>query len=224
MKRENAIHLMSSLSQYAIPLIANLPEIDQKELLTGPFQPFPIDTVFNEEQVVNIDNEFNVHILVTPGHTRDMLSYYIPEKKILIATESAGCLGRNGHIINEFLVDYDSYIITLERFRMLDIEVFCQGHHFVFTGDDVQQFLADSLQGAISFKEYIRKLLFEENKSIDRIVNIIKHEEYDTNQEVKQPERAYLINLRTQIAHLAEHLNEQTKQAQFHKTLLCESP
>lgn len=211
MQRENAIRLMSSLSQYAIPLIASLPEIDQNELLTGPFQPFHIDTVLDKEQVINIDDEFTVRVFMTPGHTRDMLSYYIPEKKILIATESAGCLGRNGHIVNEFLVDYDGYIKTLERFRALDIEVFCQGHHFVFTGEDVQQFLTDSFREAVSFKEHIRKLLHEENDSIDRVVDIIKHEEYDINQEVKQPERAYLINLRTQIVHLAERFNVHTK-------------
>jgi glyoxylase-like metal-dependent hydrolase (beta-lactamase superfamily II) len=211
MERKNAIRLMSSLSQNVIPLIANLPEIERKELLTRPFRSFHIDTAFNEEQVVNIDDGLSVRVLMTPGHTRDMLSYYIPEKKILIATESAGCLGRNGRIVNEFLVDYDGYIGTLERFRALDIEILCQGHHFVFTGEDVQRFLADSLQTAQSFKEHVNKLLRNETGSIDKVIDIIKHEEYDVNQEVKQPERAYLINLRTQIVHLAEQLKERSK-------------
>ncbi len=207
MGRENAVNLMSSLSQYAAPLIARLPEIPNDELLMESFQPFDIDIVFNEEQVFTIDDELTVQIMITPGHTRDMLSYYIPERKILIATESAGCLGRNNRIVNEFLVDYDSYIRTLERFSRLDIKIFCQGHHFVFTGDDVQSFFANSLQTAISFKKHVDKLFDREKGSVDRVVDIIKSEEYDINPGIKQPEKAYLLNLKTQITHLATKLN-----------------
>lgn len=205
-QRENAVRLMSSLSQYVIPLIAKLPEIQKEDLLMEPFQTFDIDIVFNEEQVINIDDELSIQVFTTPGHTRDMLSYYIPERKILIATESAGCLGRDGHIVSEFLVDYDVYIKTLKRFSALDIEIFCQGHHFVFTGEDVQSFFADSLKAAESFKEHVDELLYCEGGSIDRVVNIIKTEEYDTNPGIKQPERAYLLNLKTQVTHLATKL------------------
>jgi 2-aminobenzoylacetyl-CoA thioesterase len=208
-QRENALGLMSSLSQYVMPLIAELPEIQKEELITGPFQKFDIDIVFNEEQTINIDDELSVQVFTTPGHTRDMLSYYIPERKILIATESAGCLGRDGHIVSEFLVDYDAYMNTLKRFSSLDVEIFCQGHHFVFTGRDVQVFFADSLQTAESFKKHVDELLSREGETIDTIVNIIKTEEYDSNQGIKQPERAYLLNLKTQVTHLATRLNKQ---------------
>jgi 2-aminobenzoylacetyl-CoA thioesterase len=205
-QRENALHLMSSLSQYVIPLIEQLPGIQKEELLMEPFQPFEVDIIFNEEQVINIDDELSVRVFTTPGHTRDMLSYYIPERKILIATESAGCLGRDGHIVSEFLVDYDAYIKTLELFSSLDIETFCQGHHFVFTGEDVPVFFAKSLQAAEAFKGHVDELLCREGGSIDRVVDTIKTEEYDTNPGIKQPERAYLLNLKTQVTHLAARL------------------
>jgi 2-aminobenzoylacetyl-CoA thioesterase len=205
-QRENAVSLMSSLSQYVIPLIAQLPGIQKEELLMEPFQPFNIDIVFYEEQVVNIDDGLSVRVFTTPGHTRDMLSYYIPERKILIATESAGCLGRDGHIVSEFLVDYDAYIKTLKHFSLLDIEIFCQGHHFVFTGEDVQDYFTNSLQAAESFKKHVDELLSREGGSIDNVVNAIKTEEYDSNPGIKQPERAYLLNLKTQVTHLATKL------------------
>ena len=210
-QRENAVRLMSSLSQYVIPLIAKLPEIQKEELLTGPFQPFDIDTLFNEEQVINIDDEISIRIFTTPGHTRDMLSYYIPERRILIATESAGCLGRDGHIVSEFLVDYDAYVKALKRFSALDVETFCQGHHFVFTDEDVQEFLANSLKAAESFKKRVYELLYLEGGSIDKVVDTIKTEEYDANPGIKQPERAYLLNLKTQVTHLAARLYRQSE-------------
>jgi len=210
-QRGNAVSLMSSLSKYVIPLIAELPEIQNKELITGPFEPFDIDIVLKEEQTISIDEGLSVRVFATPGHTRDMLSYYIPEKKILIATESAGCLGRDGHIVSEFLVDYDAYIRTLKRFSSLDVEMFCQGHHFVFTGKDVEAFFTDSLRAAESFKKHVDELLTREGGTIDTVVDIIKTEEYDSNHGIKQPERAYLLNLKTQVTHLAAKLYGQSK-------------
>ena len=204
--RENALHLISYLSQYAIPLIAERPGINKEELIMEPFQSFDIDIILDREQIIQIDDGLSVEVLVTPGHTRDMLSYYLPEQKILFATESAGCLAQNGRIISEFLVDYDAYINSLKRFSTLDVEIFCQGHHFVFTDDSVKDFFAGSLQMAESFKKHVDELLYREGGSIEKVVDIIKTEEYDSNPNLKQPEKAYLINLKTQVTHLAARL------------------
>jgi hypothetical protein len=85
-----------------------------------------------------------------------MLSNYVPGMT-LIATESARCQGRDGHIVSEFLVDYDACIKkTLELFSSLDIETFCQGHLFVFFGENVRVFFARSLQAAEGFRGHYR--------------------------------------------------------------------
>jgi len=204
MHSTNALQLMVSLSKNAVPLIAALPGINEDELMTKPFEPFDIDIIIREETTICIDNDTCVEVLLTPGHTRDMLSYYIPERKILFATESGGCLARNGHIVSEFLVDYDAYVTSLNRFLDLDITVFCQGHHFVFTGSSVKDFFTASLRAAKSFKGHVDELLDREGGSIERVVDIIKSEEYDSNPLLKQPEKAYLLNLWTQVARLAQ--------------------
>ena len=208
--RSNALDLIRSLSKGVVSIIIG--EFGyHAEFLTTEFEPFPVDMVITKEETIRVDNDLSVQIMITPGHTRDMLSYYIPERKILIATESAGCLARNGRIVTEFLVDYDSYIENIRRFRMLDIEIFCQGHHYVFTGPDVQQFFEDSYRTALSFKEQVQELIVKEEGVIDNVVNLIKAEEYDSNSALKQPERAYLLNLRTRIEHLAKGLSAAVK-------------
>ena len=50
-----------------------------------------------------------------------------------------------------------------------------------------------------------------EGGSIDNVVDIIKTEEYDSNPGIKQPERAYLLNLKTQVTHLAAKLYGQSE-------------
>jgi len=202
-RRKNARDLMSSLSSYVVPLIADRSDVEKAMLITEPFRPFEIDIILNREETIRIDEGLSVQVFITPGHTRDMLSYYLPEKKILFATESAGCLAKNGRIVNEFLVDYESYMACLRRFSELDVEVFCQGHHYVFTGEDVKRFFASSLKAALTFRRHVEELLDKEDGCVEKVVEHIKREEWDPNPGLKQPERAYLLNLKSQISHLA---------------------
>ncbi len=203
LRRPNAIELMTSLSRNFTRLAEALPDIDGDTILHSPFEPFAIDHVFENEGTFDVDPSLQVQVLFTPGHTRDMLSYYIPERKILIATESAGCRSQTGRIVSEFLVDFDAYIASLRRLADLDTDIFCQGHHFVYTGSDVGAFFDSSLQAAFAFRRRVMELLEMENDSVERVVERIKQEEYDPNPGPKQPERAYLLNLKTRVAHLA---------------------
>jgi glyoxylase-like metal-dependent hydrolase (beta-lactamase superfamily II) len=194
---------MTSLSRNFTHLAETSPDIEGGAILHSPFEPFTVDRVFEHEEVVAVDPDLHVQVLFTPGHTRDMLSYYIPERKILIATESAGCRSQTGQIVSEFLVDFDAYISSLKRLALLDTDIFCQGHHFVYTGRDVGEFFDSSLQAAFAFRGRVMELLTMEKDSVDRVVERIKEEEYDPNPGPKQPERAYLLNLKTRVAHLA---------------------
>jgi len=206
-QRPNAQSLMSSLSKNAFGIISSMENVDKKMLLQDYFEPFSIDMTLKDMDRIYVCHGITVQVFETPGHTRDMLSYYIPEKKILIATESTGCRSQTGHIVTEFLVDFEKYITSLKRLSMLDIDVLCQGHHFVFTGDDVRKHLDESWKSAELFRDNVIRFLKEEGGSIDRVVEIVKTMEYDTNPGPKQPEKAYLLNLRTRVAHIAQSLS-----------------
>ncbi|MBW2342816.1 MAG: hypothetical protein JRF53_02160 [Deltaproteobacteria bacterium] len=45
-------------------------------------------------------------------YTWDFMSYRVPEKRILAASEAMGCDDGSGCIFTEFPVDYDTYLIT----------------------------------------------------------------------------------------------------------------
>lgn len=205
-ERPNAINLMKSLSKNAFGIISGMEYIRKELLLEDEFQAFHVDITLKDMDEFHICKGISVLVFEAPGHTRDMLSYYIPEKRILIATESTGCRSQTGQIITEFLVDYDKYVTSLRRLSGLDIDILCQGHHFVFTGDDVKRHLTQSIDSAERFRDDVIRYLKAEGGSVDRVVEIVKAREYDTNPGPKQPEKAYLINLRTRVAHLAERL------------------
>jgi 2-aminobenzoylacetyl-CoA thioesterase len=205
-QRPNAQKLMVSLSENVIKLIENMDNINNKILLRDQFEPFRVNMILEDGQIIDFQNGLSVHVIATPGHTRDMLSFYVPEKKLLIATETAGCMSLTGHIITEFLVDYDLYITSLKRLASLEVDVLCQGHHFVFTGRDVREHFERSIISAERFKETVEELLQSEGASIEKVVSMIKAKEYDTNPGPKQPVGAYLLNLGKRVSHLAERL------------------
>jgi 2-aminobenzoylacetyl-CoA thioesterase len=207
LKRQRVIERISRLNKDIRPTIANLPEIDSSRLINEPFKLFEIDMILEDGQTIELNGNTSVEVLATPGHTMDHLSYYMPEKKVLIAAEASGCLDSMGNIVTEFLADYDAYFISLKRLSALPVEVLCQGHRIVFVGkDESGAYFTRAIEEAVNFKNRVYELLKKEVGSIDRVIEQIKAEKYDINTGVKQPETAYLLNLKAQVIHLARKL------------------
>jgi glyoxylase-like metal-dependent hydrolase (beta-lactamase superfamily II) len=205
LKRRSAVELIARLNANAESIIPALPEADPSRLISEPFQPFEIDMELHDGQVIQLEEGLSVEVLATPGHTRDHLSYYIPEKKILIAAEASGCLDSQGNIITEFLADYDAYLTSLKRLASLPVEILCQGHRIIFVGEaEVRSFFVRAVRESIRFGDRVYELLETEEGDLDRVIGRIKAEKYDTNKGIKQPEAAYLLNLRAQVTHLAQ--------------------
>jgi glyoxylase-like metal-dependent hydrolase (beta-lactamase superfamily II) len=203
-RRPRAQKLIRSLSKNVISLITG---VDRTKLLREPFEPFEIDIVLADGQLVELEKNLTIQVLASPGHTRDLFSYYIQEKRILIASEGVGCADQSGHIFTEFLVNYEDYMGGLKRMAALDVGVLCQGHHMVFVGSAVQSFFASSIRTTERFKNRVEQLLQAEGGSIERVVAKIKSEEYDTRPLPRQAEKAYLLNLTTKVTHLAEKVS-----------------
>jgi glyoxylase-like metal-dependent hydrolase (beta-lactamase superfamily II) len=204
LKKPGALELIAKLNKDAQGLLRAASGLNSSQLLDGTFRPFDIDIEIGNKQAFDLGDGSTVEVLATPGHTRDHHSYYLPDKKILIAGDSAGCLDSSGGMVCEFLYDYDAYISTIARLAHLSVEVLCQGHRVVLVGrDQVKAFFESSLREAIRFKDQVYQLLEEERGSIDRVVQRIKAVRYDILPEPKQPEIPYLLNLTAKVKHLA---------------------
>jgi len=202
--RPRALELIVKLNKDARGIVQNYAEVDSSCLLDGSFHPFDIDMEIADNQIMDLGNSSIIKALATPGHTSDHHSYYLPDKKILIAGDSAGCIDSSGSMVCEFLYDYQAYIATVKKLADLHVEILCQGHRIVMVGrDEVKAFFKSSINEAISFKEEVHRLLDEECGSADRVIQRIKAERYDILSEPKQPEVPYLINLTAKVKHLA---------------------
>ncbi len=209
-QRPNALKLIKKLNEEAkLAARRYVPECVSDEL----FEPFDVDLVLRDGEVIDLGN-MSVKVIYSPGHTWDMLSYYIPEKKILIASEAAGGTDLTGGIITEFIVDFDRYIASLQSLAKLEVDVLLISHIFAYTRAEAREFLDRSVKAAFDFRELVVRLLNEENGDVARVVQLVKKQEYDPRPIPKQPEPAYLLNLEARVRWFAQALPQDKRKGE----------
>ncbi|MCK5695662.1 MAG: MBL fold metallo-hydrolase [Desulfobacula sp.] len=158
------------------------------------FESFGLDILVQPDQTIELTLGLSVVALNTPGHTWDFMSYWIPEKKILIASEAVATYENKGYLQPEFLVDFDAYIDSLNRLKNLGATILCAGHHSVFTDEDAVAHIRRSVKAANDYLSMTEAFLAREKGDIDQAVLRVKAEEWDNRPWPKQPESAYLLN------------------------------
>lgn len=195
LERPNALKVIRELNRKARSLADGLG--------VGPpfegFEPFPIDRVAADGDILQLSETLSIRILETPGHTRDSLSFCVQEKKILVAAEALGVPNADGYITSDFLSGYDTYMTSMERLKKLAPEILCLAHYKAFSGPDAANYIRESMVRCREFKNLLELCLQEEQGDTDRVKKRIKEIEYDGQREDIQTEEAYLLNLEARI-------------------------
>ena len=77
----------------------------------------------------------------------------------MFASDAAGYKTGPGEISPVFFQDYDSYIATLNRFQSLPIRILAMAHGDVFKGDEVKQYLEETVKAAEEGFAFIKAAL-----------------------------------------------------------------
>jgi len=209
LSRPNAVKLMTTLSEEAERFAA---KGGKKRPPAKPFEPVLIDQTLKEGDIIELVKDLSIHVIETPGHTRDHVSYYIPEKKILIAGEAAGIPDSTGYIVTDCLVGYDMYVNSVKKLAQLDIEILCLGHDFVYTGADAGEYIKNAVDSCGKFLHLAKTCLEDEQGHLESVMKRIKQIEYDSKEGTKQSESAYTINLKARLNAVQNHLNKNNSQ------------
>ncbi len=202
--KQSAVKLMKKLS---LESTEGFKKMGISPINEAPFEPFNLDFQIKTGIKIEISSDFSMVPIHTPGHTWDFISYWIPEKKILIASEAVAVYETNGYIQSEFLVDADAYLDSLKKFQNLGATLLCAGHYAVFTDNDVLDHIHNSIKATNNYLAMAEELLIHEKGNIDGVVSKIKIREWDTLPWPKQSESAYLINTRQRIKIIKERQN-----------------
>jgi glyoxylase-like metal-dependent hydrolase (beta-lactamase superfamily II) len=172
------------------------------------FESFGLDILVQPDQTIEPAPGLRVVALNTPGHTWDFMSYWIPEKKILIASEAVATYENKGYLQPEFLVDFDAYLDSLNRLKNLGATILCAGHHAVFTDEDAMTHIHSSAKAAKDYLAMTEVFLAREKGDIDQTVLRVKAEEWDNRPWPKQPESAYLLNTWQRVNTIWNRMNK----------------
>lgn len=193
--RPNAISLISDLNQFAAGMAADL----GVESGDAHFETFSVDVTAGEGDCFEISPDLTVQTMETPGHTWDFLSYYIPQRKLLVASEALGTPDGTGYIVTACLVDYDVHYQSMQRLGTLDVETLFLGHNYSCTGRDARRHMAESLVQSRRFRNMVERFFAAENGNVHAVMKRVKAVEWDGKPGFRQPEPAYVLNLEARI-------------------------
>ncbi len=163
------------------------------------FEPFAVEKRLSDGDTVELGGGLSMAVLATPGHTRDSLSFYVPEKQMLFTGEAVGVMTGDGYVFSEWLSSFEDYWHSMHKLQVLDVEVLCIGHGYVLTGRDAAAYIPRAIAHAEKFRESIETQLHETGGDVGAVKQRIKEKEYDPLPDPKQPDFAYLINLDAKI-------------------------
>ncbi|MCL2087958.1 MAG: MBL fold metallo-hydrolase [Oscillospiraceae bacterium] len=84
-------------------------------------------------------------IIETPGHTRDCISFFVPETGLLIVSETMGVLMPDGSIHPCYLTGYDDTITSIERCGKIPYKNLSLPHSGIASDKDAADFFAKAL-------------------------------------------------------------------------------
>ncbi len=163
------------------------------------FIPFKVDQIVEDGQTLTLEDQIQVEVIAAPGHTRDMTGYYLPHIKTMLPSESIGVPSQDGHIISEFLVDYNVYMNSLEKLSKYNFHILVMAHQFIYTDEDAKNHIPQAIVQSKQFKNKIMDLLKQYQGDGEKVAQEIKKEEYDPLPQPKLPEPAYVLNLKAKI-------------------------
>jgi len=203
----NALALIGKLTQAAEQLAKSI-GIELAEF--ERFVPFEVDLTLKDGEFVELSRDLTIEVLETPGHTRDCLSYFIPQKKVLFCSEAAGIPDETGYIVSEALVGFDQYYESMGRLSEVEYEVLCLGHRQALNGQDANKYFQKSMTQWRDFLNLVETSLIEKGGDVQKVIAQIKAIEYDPIQGPKQIELAYLLNLEAKVKVIKKRLENRS--------------
>ncbi len=198
LKRENAVKLIVELNEKDEKFFGASQTFDPAEYR---FEPFEIDFYLKEGDLISLGT-ISVKVLETPGHTKDSLSFYVPEIKALFFGEAGGVPDISGRIHPEFTSSYENYLNSLKKMLSLEVEIIGLAHGGIIYGEDARTYIEKSIKATEECKERILQY-YRESGSVEKVVERIFNEDYKKGT-ISQPETPYLINLKSRVRKVLE--------------------
>lgn len=194
-RKPGAVRLIRSLSQEAE---RKFPPPGGEDV---SFRPPEVDLPLRGEEVIDL-GEDQLRVIATPGHTRDGLSFYLPQAKTLVPGEVMGYYGRKRIFQPVFLTGYQDTCASLKKLQALEVDFLLLGHYYMLSGREARRFMDKALEPNQRFRERIERELGKARGSQEEVVRRIFEEDYDPAC-TPHGEKPYLLNLAAMVKTVA---------------------
>jgi glyoxylase-like metal-dependent hydrolase (beta-lactamase superfamily II) len=159
---------------------------------------FKADIIVKDGDSVDLGG-LTVEVLETPGHTRDSLSFFIPELEILILNETLGVLMPDGSVYPCYLTSYSDTISSIEKCRQIPHKFLSLPHRGIVSGEVANGFFDKAMAANKSCRDFI---LSQKEKGLDETDIIDAFDKKYSNEILLsyQPKEAFLANARATVS------------------------
>jgi len=195
----------------AAVLLKNTPRRVIRELSISAAKTYNIvlnadydDDLFRAEITVK-DNDIiylgdlSVQTLETPGHTRDSLSFFIPELELLILNETPGVLFPDGNIYPCYLTGFRDTINTIKKCSQIPYKHLSIPHRGVTGSEVTEGYFDKALDTNTGCRDFILNMK-KKNLSADEMINPFFNKYANEMVLSYQPKEAFLANAAAMIA------------------------
>jgi glyoxylase-like metal-dependent hydrolase (beta-lactamase superfamily II) len=113
-----------------------------------------VDICVSEGDMIDLGGE-TLRAMEAPGHTKCCVSFYMPEKKLLLACETLGCPARPGLVLPCYIVGYEMSVNHIKRLLDMNIDMVLAPQYGLLKGEACRRFLQDALRSAVGLKDMI---------------------------------------------------------------------
>ena len=159
---------------------------------------FHADLIVKDGDIIPLGG-LSVKTLETPGHTRDTLSFFIPELEILITSETTGVLFPGNIVYSAYLTSFNDTVKSIEKCRSMPYKFLSLPHKGIVTERDANGFFDKALDAAIVCRDFILSMnekKFDQETMIDMFFQKYGNKMFFSY----QPREAFAANARATIA------------------------
>jgi 2-aminobenzoylacetyl-CoA thioesterase len=172
---------------------------------------FHADIIVKEGDIIPLGG-ISVQVLETPGHTRDTLSFFIPELEMLIVSETTGVLLPDNTVYPTYLTSFIDTVKSIDKCRKMPFKFLSLPHKGLSEEIDANAFFDKTLATSTECRDFILEM---NNKKLDldTMLDMFFKKFGSEALFTYQPKDAFFANARATIAcTLREFASEFTPQ------------
>jgi len=160
-------------------------------------EAFHADVIVKEDDEISLGG-LTVQVIETPGHTRDALSFFIPELRLLVSSESSGGIF-DGKFCAQYLVGYSLTVDSIKKCGRRPFEFISQSHTGVIPANNTVGYFENAEAAACDCRDFILSLRDRGLNEEERIEAFVEKYLNPALLDV-QPELPFRINAKATIA------------------------